>query len=527
MRITLSIWIALMALNGQAQRIVYAEPEVDYDGLATYNIIGKVGPHYLIHIKGMAGSEIAAYDDSMHKVSRDPLTQLPPNRNKTEFLNYPDKFYLVSQYQQGNFAHLNFHLGDADGKVAAEPIFRDSLPLPFRSVADTKPLLQDDWDRPSYLVIRSEDRQWIMALHVNILPDKGHILYTTLLDKNLQIVERNELFFRPLDDGGNFTEFILDNDGDLVFAQQGLMDDDGSVHKLLMVRKVRGIDSLYAKIISTGPNGLDDPRLRADNFNRKYFINAFYRKPGDRNITGICSMIWNKDKDELSSASFNIIPLQTRLEARNDLSSPDEILNHFYLRQVFPRKDGGSIVLAEMCWGQERYYPDLWKRLDFISGAPESILAPPHQFIFYRPHDKPGRWQNMTRMPTVRSPLTFNGNKYTDDIIVMFFNKDAELTGQRVIKKAEFSPFANLPLSYQYMLDNKSVHVLYNVSIRGKYLPYSTSIKGDGTVEHDPLPYGLDNKHIFLPQFAKQVGPNLAIVPAHFKNYLRFTLMEY
>jgi hypothetical protein len=366
-----------------------------------------------------------------------------------------------------------------------------------------------------------------MALHVNFYPDKGHVLGTMLMDKNFRVVERHDLPMQLLEPGGNFTEFVLDNDGDLAFVQQGAVDDDNSMHKMLLFRVARGEDSLMAKLIITEPNGLDDPRLRADNNNHRYLITALYRKPKSRNLVGIFSMAWDKKKAELSAAEFNPIPDQTRLEARNDLSSPDEILNHFYIRQVFPRIDGGSIVLAEMCYGAERFYPDQWRRMDFIGGAPASILVPPHQLLFYRPRERTGRWQNMTRMPVVRAPMTFNGNKYTEDIMVLFLDKDARLTGQRVIKKAEYTTLANLPLSFQTMIDNKSVHVLYNVIVRGRYLPYSTAIKGDGTIESDPLPYGLDNKHVFLPQFAKQVGPNTAIVPAHYKNYLRFTLMEY
>lgn len=526
MRTILSITLFLMAFSSHAQRIVYAEPEVGYENIANYTIIGKVGNHYLIHIAGPDGSEIAAYDDSMHKVSRGSLAQLQPSLNKIEFFAYPDKFYLASQYQQNGHAYLNIHVGDADGKIAEEPAFADSMPLPFRELPST-PGIQDDYDRPSYVVIRSEDRQWIMALYIKLFPDKGYVLGTILLDKNLKMLERHDMPLHLLESGGNATEFILDNDGDLAFAQQGQMDEESSVHQLLFFRKARGEDSLMVRLISFGANGLDDPRLKADNFTRKYLITAMYRKPGSKNVIGLFGMTWDKQKGELSSAAFNPIPQQTRLEARNDLSSPDEIMNHFYLRQVFPRRDGGSIVLAEMCYGAERYFPDQWRRLDFIAGPPASILVPPRQFLFYKPREKQGRWQNMTRMPVIRAPLSFNANKYTEDILVMFLDKDANLTGQRVIKKAEFTSLANLPLSYQTMVDSKSIHILYNVLVRGKYLPYSTSIKGDGSITNDQLPYGLDNKHVFLPQFAKQVGPNLAIIPAHYKNYLRFALLEF
>jgi hypothetical protein len=526
MRTILTILTMVLSLSGRAQRILYGEPEFGYENTANYTIIGRVGGHYLIHISGTDGAEVAAYDDSMKKVSRDPLPWLPHKTNKVEFLAYPDKFYMVTQIQQNGHAYLNFHLGDADGKVTPGPLRTDSLPLPLLPVIEPGGL-PDDFDRPSYMVVRSEDRQWIMALHISFSPNQGHSLGTVLMDKNLKVVEYSDLPIQLLETGGNFTEFLLDNDGDLAFVQQGPVNDDGSIHKMLLFRKARGEDSLMARLITTEPNGLDDPRLRADNINRRYLITALYRKPGDANLVGVFSMAWDKKKSELSAAAFNPIPQKTRLEARNDLSSPDEILNHFYLRQVFPRRDGGSIVLDEMCYGMERYYPDLWKRSDFITGGAASLLVSPHQFIFYRPRERPGRWQNITRIPVVRAPLSFNGNKYTEDIMVLFLDKDATLTRQMVLKKVEFTTLANLPLSFQTMVDNKSIHVLYNVIVRGKYLPYSTAIMGDGTVEHDPLPYGLDNKHIFLPQFARQVSPTLAIVPAHYKNYLRFTLMEF
>ena len=524
MRTLLTLCISLLALSGKPQRIMYADPEVGYENAANFTIIGKVGAHYLIHITGPDGAEIAAFDDSMHKVARGSLAQLPPHVNKIEFLPYTDRFLMAYQYQMDDHAYLNLHVGDADGGTDPTPLFRDSTVLPFR-VTSASPVFQDDYDRPSYIVVRSEDRQWIMVINIRLYPEKGHELRTILLDKDLRVVERSIIPLHMLENGGNFTEFVLDNDGELAFAQHDQPDEINSVHQLLFSLKSRGEDTLTTRLISTGPNGLDDVRLRADNFTRRFLFHAFYRRSGNKNIMGLFGMTWDKKKGELSAAAFNPIPQKTRLEARNDLSSPDEIMNHFYLRQIFPRRDGGSIVLAEMCYGAERYFPDQWRRSDFITGDPASILVPPRQFLFYRPREKQGRWQNITRMPVLRGPLSYNANKYTEDILVMYLDKSANLTDQRLIKKAEFTTLANLPLSFQTMVDNRSIRLVYNTLVRGKYLPAITSIKGDGTLENDPLPYGLDTKHVFLPQFAKQVGANAMIVPAHYKNYLRFALM--
>jgi hypothetical protein len=77
LRLTITMLLAVYSL--QAQRIIYGQPEMDYEKSASFDIIGKVGQRYLIHIAGTEGSEIAVYDDTMHKVSKRP----PP---------FPDRF---------------------------------------------------------------------------------------------------------------------------------------------------------------------------------------------------------------------------------------------------------------------------------------------------------------------------------------------------------------------------------------------------------------------------------------------------
>jgi hypothetical protein len=132
----------------------------------------------------------------------------------------------------------------------------------------------------------------------------------------------------------------------------------------------------------------------------------------------------------------------------------------------------------------------------------------------------------MAKTPAFRS-TSLLVNRNTENVLVFFLDRDGKTRDVKVIRKAEFSPGVLHPLSYQTFLDGKALHIIYNENVRGRYLPASTSILPDGTLQTDPILHDLDKDHIFLPRYGKQLGPNTMIIPCHNKNYLSFALVEY
>jgi hypothetical protein len=529
MKSILTFTLLLFLTTVTAQRVIYSPPETGYKTFANYDIIGRIGDHILIYINGAEGAEIAVFDNAMRKVDRIPADFLKTTASRTDFFAYPDHFFIFFQYRLDTTSYCSVLRGDANGHVLEGPIVLDSVPLPNMTsrkakAADSPPIL----NHPTHVVIRSEDKQWFMLLKAEGVENGGYLMTTQLFDKELHQVEGSIFLYQPPSNVGDFSEFILDNDGDLAFLRSGQDGEDERINQVSLLCKPKGIDSLYIREMAKGGPELDDVKIRADNVNKRYILTSFYYAPGSHNLTGLGNMVWDKKRHALATKEFQPLPDPIRLEARSDYSSPDQILNYFYLRQVFPRKDGGFVVLAEMYYGPDRYagYNPTRKRYDFIQGPVTYILAPPGAALNYVTKDRPGNWFTLAKTQMFRSASSmFNTN--TGNVLVFFMDSDGKTRDIKVIKKAEYSGGVPHPLSYQAFIDGKAIHLIYNENVRGRYLPAGTAILADGKLEPDPILHDLDKDHTFLPRYAKQLGPSTIIVPCHDKYYLCFALVEY
>jgi len=511
-----------------AQRVIYSAPETTYRIYANYDIIGRIGGHILVFIKGEEGAEIAVYDNAMKKLASIPADYLKATATHTDFFAFPNHFFIFFQYRKDSTSYCSYIKGDANGNVMEGPTILDSMPLPRQTMRNPKSAgNMPSQDNPSYIVIGNEDKRWFMVLNAEVAENGGYQMTTQLYDKELRPVEGSFFLYQPPANVGDFSEFILDNDGDLAFLRSGQDGEGERTNQVHLLFKPRGVDSLFIKEMAKGGPELDDVKFRADNIHKKYILTSFYYAPGSHNLTGLATLVWDKQKRDLAAKEFQAISNPIRLEARSDFSSPDQIINYFYLRQVIPRKDGGFVVLAEMCFGPERYaayIPDK-SRFDFIQGVKNSIHVPPHKTLSYVPKDRPGYWFTQARTSTNRS-ASYLLNRNTENVLVFFMDPYGKARDIKVIKKSEYTAGTHA-LSYQTFIDGKALHLIYNENIRGKYVPSGMAILTDGTLKPDPIPHNLDKDHTFLPRYAKQLGPTSLLVPCHDKNFLCFALLEY
>ena len=70
-----------------------------------------------------------------------------------------------------------------------------------------------------YTNIVSEDKQWLMAIKINTKNPKTYNFTTFLFDKNLELQDRHRIPMLVQDHADLFTNFELDNEGQLVFTR--------------------------------------------------------------------------------------------------------------------------------------------------------------------------------------------------------------------------------------------------------------------------------------------------------------------
>lgn len=500
----------------QAQRVQYSPPEAGYKAYASYNIIGHVGDHNLIFIKGKETAEIAVYDNAMQKLASVPANILKFTANKVDFFAYPDHFLAFFQYRTNNTLFCSVFKGDADGHVVEGPVVLDSIPY----AGNFKKRY------PSDIVLRSEDQQRYMLVKALHGENGEYHISTVLYDRDLEIQERSACTFTPPPNFSEYSEFILDNDGDLAFISTGRDDEGERVRQANLLIKPRGADSLFSKAL-TGPGmEFEDLKIKADNANHRYILTSFYYAKGEKSLTGLCALIWNKPEKNLSGPQLYPLPQNIRTEATKDFSSPSQILDYYYQRQILVRADGEFMVFAELFYETSVLSTMRWRRDDFIRGKRDTIFAPPKGFIAYQAREHPGYWSVTPATPNEQDG--YKGfNRSTENVLVFFLDKTGATNAVKVIRKDEFNSLVLFPLSYQTFITRQDIHLIYNEQVKGSYLPAITTIRADGTMEQGQLLHDLDKGYLFLPQYGRQVGPNTMIIPCVIKGALHFARIEF
>ncbi len=68
-------------------------------------------------------------------------------------------------------------------------------------------------------ILTSEDKQWLMALKINTKNPKTYTFTSFLFNKTLELQDRHRISMLVQDRADMFTNFELDNDGQLVFTR--------------------------------------------------------------------------------------------------------------------------------------------------------------------------------------------------------------------------------------------------------------------------------------------------------------------
>ena len=201
----LAVLIVPIALT--AQHIFYSEPEKDDSRRTNFDIIGKIGGNILIFKNNKSTNAICVYNQDMKLLDRVNLDFMPDKYTDTYFIPFPDFCYMFYEYERKKIVHLSMVKLDGTGKRLGEPIDLDTTHF------------GGSYNSKIYTTIFSEDKQKIIIFKINSKDPKNFLFTTFLYNSQLELLDRHRLWL-PMDDRNDyFTDFALDNDGNLVFAK--------------------------------------------------------------------------------------------------------------------------------------------------------------------------------------------------------------------------------------------------------------------------------------------------------------------
>jgi hypothetical protein len=481
----------------KAQHISYSEPEQDDTRRTDFEIIGRISGNILIFKNNRSDNAISIYNTDMKLVQRVVLSFLPDKYVNIDFVQYPDFFYLLCEYQKKNIVHLTAYKLDGLGQKLGDPVELDTTQVS----GSNNPKI--------YTSIVSEDKQWLMAMKINTKNPKNYTFTTYLYDKNLELKDRHRLLMQIEDRADMFSNFELDDQGQLIFTRYARTGSGEYLSHVSFVTKGPVSDTFSIRDIGAGERILDELKLKVDNYNSRYLLSAFYYKQRRGNIEGLYTVIWDKASDRKYKEVVTIFNDDLRNLAKSSESSVKMAFNDYFIKKIVPKKDGGYLLISESEFTTSRGTP--FNRSDYMYGpmTPLDYYSPYYPYAYNR-----------------YGPNTIN--RYNaENILVLSFDKSSNLEWSNVIPKSQYDDEGSNQISYQSLNTGGELHFLYNQFEKRTLLLMDQSISPDGKVTRLPTFHNLDKGYTFMPRIGKQVASNQIVIPCQYRNYLCFAKIDF
>ena len=466
-----------LPILSKTQQIVYASAETG-GRRSDFEIIGKVSDNFVVFKNGPSETSILLYDDNMNLINRVPLP-IPVVPDKTiylDFIAFEQFFYVLCEYQKKNIVFLSAIKIEGQGRKMSSMFGIDSTLV---NVSNTDKI---------YTKIISEDHQRWMTLKV-VTNNSGYSFTTFLFDKNLNTIASNISYLPGSDKMSVFSNYTLDNDGELVFIQTEKIESAVIDHFSLITKSANaGQFNIHA--VATKEKIKDEMLLEVDNVNKRYLLSAFSRNRDKEYVDGIYTMIWNKIPDSLLTVSATTFDDNLRRSCKSSQSNLKTSFEDYHLIKTIPKKNGDYLIISES---------------EFSS---ESGYAGVH----------------------LNNPLSGHALYSADNaenILVLNFDKDGTLEWNNVLHKSQGDPNGNNQVSFGLFNAGKELHFLYNEKDKNALLLTDQILTSDGQLQRQAVLHNLDKGYTFMPKLGKQVSPNEMIIPCYLKFSLCFAKLKY
>src|SRR5258708_26771445 len=499
--LALTLMIAA-TVKAQVQQITYTEPEREDGRRTNFEIIGKINGNLMVMQNHNSFSRINIHGNDIKLQQRVALSFMPDKYINVDFVAYPDFCYIIYEYQKRSIVHCTACKLDGQARKIGEPIELDTTQIGFAST------------NKIYTTVISEDKQKIMIFKINSKNPRNFMFTTFLYDANLQLLDRHRIYIPMEERNELFTDFQVDNDGQLIFGKYLRSGSNDYVSRVALVTKGPSADSFSVKDIGAGDRILDEIKFKVDNNNRRYILSGFYYKQRRGNIEGLYAVIWDKATDTRVDEKLTVYTDDRRSQDKSADANLRMAFNDFFIKHVITKRDGGYLLIAESLYTTSR--GNMFNRWDYM----------------YNPAFGPGGFYSPYYYSPYYNPWTRNYGNYAtrfhaENILVLSFDATGELQWSAVIPKSQFNDETENSISHELINTGGELHFLFNIYERRNELLNDESISPEGRVTRYPTLKNLDRGYEFMPRYGKQVSSWESIIPCLYRNYLCFPKVEF
>ncbi|MCU0335048.1 MAG: hypothetical protein MUF62_08340 [Chitinophagaceae bacterium] len=501
------MWAAAPAVFGQ--KLTYSVPEKYEARQTNFDIIGKYGENVLVYKNFRDKNYISVYDRDMKVIDNVDLDFLPNRLIEASFVAHPDFSYLFFQYNQRGIVHLKAVKLDAKGNKLTEPMEIDTTVVGTNN------------DDKIYSILPSEDKSKLLIFRINTKNERRFQFKTLLFDKELNLQHSSRLGLDMAERNDFLTDFLIDNDGNLVFGKGIRLGNADNINKFFLVTKPYNQDQFLFRELQFENISLDEVKLKIDNFNKRYLFTGFYYPGRKGSIEGVATAIFDRTKLEWVVRTTTPFDDQLREDNRGNQNFKNAF-NDFFIHEVTIRSDGAFLINAESNYQSNRGGGMPFNRWDMMNpwmgpmgwgggwGTPWGWGGSPWGW------GSPwwGSQNNNTRF-------------HADNIIVMAFDKNGKLLLSNQVVKSQFDDNSANAISYFMANTGNGLQYIYNdYESRNLVLAYQT-LNPEGRVIRNPTMKSLERDYKFLPRLSKQIDRKTIIIPCLYRNSLCFARMEF
>ena len=481
-----------------AQTVNVSDFERDDTRDINFKIIGKMNENILVYKNIRSNHKISIYDKEMNTIETVKLGFIPDRTLNVDFVSYAYHFFIVYQYQKGTILHCMAVKMDAKAQKMGEPVELDTTRIPIGT------------ENKIYSTIFSEDRSKVAIFKIQARYQKFN-MQTLLFDSGMKQISKSRLLTDYNERRDSYDNFLLGNDGSLVFtfAKQSGNRDNSNALSLVIKSPLQEIFTYQE--VDLKEKYVDEIKLKIDNKNNRYLVNTFYYTKNRGSIEGLVTYVWDKTVDK-KLTQFTQFNDSLRDEAKNG-GMLRFALDDFFIRNIIVKGDGGFILAAEDFTSSSR--GNNFNRFDYLFN--------PYSF-------SPGNYYYDPLRGYYRPFNNFNNQQSTrynyENILILSFSKTSQLLWSKVLHKSQFDDDEENFMSFSTMTSGSEIHFLFNEDRKFQIIS-DQAISADGIVKRYPTLKSPQKGYEFMPGLSKQVGAKQLIIPCAYRNNICFAKVDF
>lgn len=501
-----SLFCSILFLIGpqflSAQNITYSTVHSEAANNANFEILGKVGPNYIV-FKNLTWKNIfQVFDQNMKELSNERAKFMPEKLINADFITYNDYFLMVYQYKKGGTIYCDAVKMSADATPLGDIITVDTTRVGLQSGSDV------------YSTIYSEDKKNVLIYKMHSRNEKLHVV-TKLFDPSLALLDSTRSVIDFNDRREIYSPFQIANDGTIFFTKETKPGSRENISQLEVITNRLKSNTFKSTAINLQNRFIDGVQIKIDNLNDNYIINSFYY-PAKRasSIEGLFSAIVKRQTDSVKT-SFHRFDDSVRAKLASNGQSR-LVFDNLFLKNIFVKRDGSYVLVAEDYSTQTVGNSNSWNRWDYLYGNPYSLTN--DYYYWNSPYYRYNRFNSF-------------GNRsvryYYDNILVMNIDSALGMKWNNVILKKQNDDDDDSFLSYGILNTGAELNFLFIEKERNAQIISSQSVSTYGKLYRYPTLKSRESGYQFMPRLARQVGPKQLIVPCVYRGNLCFAKVDF